>query len=149
MYLKKFILPTCMEEEILCEKAAENGGYIDNAYPCGIFQKKELSEIYFDKITIFYGGNGSGKSTLLNLISEKLLLNRIAPFNSSETFIPYLENCSYSMATDEEGFDLRVPNGSRIITSDDIFDYMLTVRTNNNEIKIGRASCRERVLFLV
>ena len=28
----------------------------------------------------------------------------------------------------------RVPNGSRIITSDDIFDYMLTVRTNNEEI---------------
>ena len=28
----------------------------------------------------------------------------------------------------------RIPDGSRIITSDDIFDYMLTVRTNNTEI---------------
>lgn len=88
----------------------------------------------FSKITILYGGNGSGKSTLLNLIANKLELNRIAPFNSSEIFSLYVEHCQYELGYDDEGFKHRIPNGSRIITSDDIFDYMLTVRTNNEEI---------------
>ncbi len=116
---------------------AENGGvlgYIDNIYPCGLFTKKELSRIDFEPLTILYGGNGSGKSTLLNLIAQKLELNRIAPFNSSEVFDIYRDVCTYEMGNDDEGFKLRVPNGSRIITSDDVFDYMLTVRTNNSEI---------------
>jgi predicted ATPase len=109
-------------------------GYLDNIYPCGIFSKNRLSELNFSKITILYGGNGSGKSTLLNLIANKLELNRIAPFNSSELFGIYVEHCKYELGYDDEGFKYRVPNGSRIITSDDIFDYMLTVRTNNDEI---------------
>lgn len=115
----------------------ENGGvfgYIDNTYPCGLFSKKELSRIDFEPLTILYGGNGSGKSTLLNLIAQKLELNRIAPFNSSEVFDQYRDACKYEMGFDDEGFKLRIPNGSRIITSDDVFDYMLTVRTNNSEI---------------
>jgi predicted ATPase len=123
----------------------ENGGlygYIDNPYPCGIFRPKGLGEIDFATVTIFYGGNGSGKSTLLNLISSKLELNRIAPFNSSETFDLYLKNCNYRMGFDDEGFQHRIPNGSRIITSDDVFDYMLTVRTNNNEISENKEEAR-------
>ena len=39
------------------------------------------------------------------------------------------------MDFDDEGFRYKVPNGSRIITSDDVFDYMLAVRTNNAEIE--------------
>lgn len=131
---------------MLSERAAHNGGqygYIDNPYPCGLFSKKELSEIYFSKTTIFYGGNGSGKSTLLNLIAQKLELNRIAPFNSSEMFSMYVDACEYELGYDDEGFRYRIPNGSRIITSDDIFDYMLTVRTNNNEISENKEAARE------
>ncbi|MBQ9972156.1 MAG: AAA family ATPase, partial [Firmicutes bacterium] len=45
-------------------------GYIDNQYPCGIFPEKNLREISFGRITIFYGGNGSGKSTLLNFFKR-------------------------------------------------------------------------------
>lgn len=100
----------------------------------GLFSAKGLREINFDKVTIFYGGNGSGKSTLLNLIACKLDLNRIAPFNSSELFSVYSYECEYEKGYDEEGFRYRIPNGSRIITSDDVFDYMLTVRTNNMDI---------------
>jgi predicted ATPase len=102
-----------------------------------------LFEIGFKKITILYGGNGSGKSTLLNLIAEKLKLNRIAPYNSSEMFASYVENCEYSLGYDDEGFEHRIPNGSRIITSDDIFDYMLTVRTNNNEIIENKETAKD------
>ena len=139
MYLRSFTLPVSLEDELIKQRMEENGGehfgYIDNIYPCGLFGPKQLFEIDFRNITIFYGGNGSGKSTLLNLIAASLQLNRVAPFNSSELFDVYAKSCSYSMDVDDEGFMQRIPNGSRIITSDDIFDYMLTVRTNNAEIE--------------
>jgi predicted ATPase len=137
MYLDKFILPIDEETSLIEQRMEHNGGrfgYIDNTYPCGIFSKNRFSELSFSKITILYGGNGSGKSTLLNLIANKLELNRIAPFNSSELFGLYVEHCKFELGFDDEGFKCRIPNGSRIITSDDIFDYMLTVRTNNDEI---------------
>ena len=58
-------------------------------------------------------------------------------------FDQYRDACKYEMGYDEEGFKLRVPNGSRIITSDDIFDYMLTVRTNNSEVFENIEQARE------
>lgn len=137
MYLDTFTLPIDYEEPMIQKQCERNGGiygYIDNTYPCRMFGNRELYEISFKNVTIFYGGNGSGKSTLLNLIAQKLELNRIAPFNSSELFDEYVKNCEYSLGYDEEGFKHKIPDGSRIITSDDIFDYMLTIRTNNDEI---------------
>lgn len=100
MYLGSFTLPIDMEDDLLADRAAENGGaygYVDNPYPCGLFAEKDLFKIEFKKITIFYGGNGSGKSTLLNLIAEKLKLNRIAPYNSSEMFASYVGNCELEL----------------------------------------------------
>ena len=149
MYVETFTLPIDKEMALLRKRAEHNGGkagYIDNSYPCGLFSRKEFSEIYFRNITIFYGGNGSGKSTLLNLIAEKLKLNRIAPYNSGEMFAAYANKCTYTMGYDDEGFLHRVPNGSRIITSDDIFDYMLTVRTNNSEIREQKEVARKDYL---
>ncbi|MBQ9700231.1 MAG: AAA family ATPase [Lachnospiraceae bacterium] len=137
MYLERFVLPIDKEDDLILKRMAHNGGmygYIDNIYPCKLFSKKLLSEVNFDRITIFYGGNGSGKSTLLNLIASKLELNRIAPYNSSELYDAYVYNCKYETGYDEEGLKYKIPNGSRIITSDDVFDYMLTVRTNNTDI---------------
>ena len=86
-------------------------------YPCRLFSEKQLYEINFENITILYGGNGSGKSTLLNLIANKLELKRIAPFNSSELFAEYTQKCKYEMAFDEEGFKHKIPDKSRIITT--------------------------------
>lgn len=140
MFVDSFVLPDeYTEEKLIEERMAYNGndkkfGYIDNIYPCNIFNKKGLSYLLFDKVTILYGGNGSGKSTLLNVISSKLNLKRISPFNSSELFSAYTHECGYEMAYDDEGFLHKIPDGSRIITSDDVFDYMLAVRTNNVEI---------------
>ena len=148
MYLESFTLPLEREGDLIQKRMADNIstdpqkwgtvatlGYIDNEYPCGIFGPKGLPEIWFRKATIFYGGNGSGKSTLLNLIAAKLGLERIAPFNSSELFDAYAAACGYTASEDDEGFPQRIPDGSRIITSDDIFDYMLAVRANNAEIE--------------
>lgn len=137
MYIDTFKLPVEEEEAMVALRIKKNGGYIDNAYPCGIFTECGLSELSFAPVTILYGGNGSGKSTLLNLIAAKLKLNRIAPFNSSELFDEYAGKCEYTLGYDDEGFEHRIPDGSRIITSDDIFDYMLTARTNNEELADG------------
>ncbi len=144
MYLETFYLPIDREEEMIEKKLKEKRGFLDDLYPCGIFDKNEFREINFSAITIFYGGNGSGKSTLLNLIAQKLVLNRIAPFNSGEFFNDYIAACSYALGYDDEGFRLRIPNGSRIITSDDIFDYMLAVRSNNEDIGEHAEDAKEK-----
>ena len=138
-YVDRFLLPNKdTEEKLIKERMAYNGGdfgYIDNIYPCGIFTEKELSELDFENITILYGGNGSGKSTLLNLIANKLEVKRIAPFNSSEIFDAYVNECKICMAEDDEGYEYKcVPHNSRIISSDDIFDYMILARENNRQI---------------
>lgn len=99
MYLDTFTLPIDFEEPMIQKQCERNGGiygYIDNTYPCRMFENRELYEISFKNVTIFYGGNGSGKSTLLNLIAQKLELNRIAPFNSSELFDEYVKRLSVS-----------------------------------------------------
>jgi len=148
MYLTRFILPSEADEErFISEKMVENGGkdfgYVDNLYPCRIFPEKQLEQIDFGKVTILYGSNGSGKSTLLNLIAARLELNRVAPHNSGELFDRYAAACEYEMGYDDEGFRYRIPNGSRIITSDDVFDYMLAMRTANEEISEKIAEERE------
>ena len=81
----------------------------------------------FDAVTIFYGGNGSGKSTALNLIAEKLHLARESSYNHSALFDDYVDRCDASVLH-------RLPSGSRIITSDDVFDYMFGVRNFNEGV---------------
>jgi len=141
MFIESFSLPGNREFSIR-EKVRSDlygaSGDLDNDYPCGIFSKIGLETIRFNDITIFYGGNGSGKSTLLNIISTRLALNRISPHNSSPVFDAYCKGCKYSMSNDDEGFVHRIPDGSRIITSDDVFDYMLAMRSNNEQIDEDR-----------
>ena len=137
VYLSSFSLPVDLEYDMIRARMCENGGafgYIDNPYPCGMFGEMGLYSLRFSRITVFYGGNGSGKSTLLNLIAQKLGLKRISPHNSGELFDTYAKNCGFTLGTDDEGEPYPIPDGSRIITSDDVFDYMLAVRTNNAEI---------------
>ena len=104
--------------------------YTDNVYPFKIFPPKMLEHINFEQITIFYGGNGSGKSTLLNIIAEKLSLLRSAPFNKTPFYEDYLSFCRYKMHLGEKN----APRGSRIIASDDVFDYLLDIRAINEGI---------------
>ena len=129
MYLAHFYLPED-EQDIYWQRYLTKKP-IENDYPFGIFPQKDFSGLHFGKITVLYGSNGCGKSTLLNLISQKLKLQRAAPFNSSDMFDIYAQNCSFEMGADDDGNPLSIPENSRIITSDDIFDYMLSARTNN------------------
>ncbi len=101
----------------------------ENVYPFNIFPKKQLSRIDFEPITLFYGGNGSGKSTLLNIIAQKLEIEHSSPFNDTAYMPDYLGFCSFSLT-----FGKCVPRGSKIITSDDVFDFLLDIRTINEGI---------------
>ncbi|MCQ2542452.1 MAG: AAA family ATPase [Lachnospiraceae bacterium] len=99
----------------------------DSWYPFGILTKHGLRQLDFEPVTILYGGNGSGKSTALNVICEKLGLDRDTLFNRSNFYEDYLKYCSFESALD-------IPRISRIITSDDVFDFMLNLRCINNGI---------------
>lgn len=135
-YIEKFKLPSIeVEENLVTNRIMQNGGFLDNAYPCNIFTYKFLTEIDFETITILYGGNGSGKSTLLNLIAKKLNLKRISNYNTSELFDDFVDQCKILMAEDEEEYFYKsIPCNSRLIASDDIFDYMISARENNQNI---------------
>ena len=101
--------------------------YDQTIYPYGILPKVGLNEIVFRPVTILYGGNGSGKSTALNVIAEKLRLYRTSAYNRSRFFESFVDQCR---VTQEE----TIPKGSRIITSDDVFDMMLDIRSLNEGI---------------
>ena len=103
----------------------------NGVYPFKIFPEKGLKEIEFHPITIFYGGNGSGKTTLLNIIAEKLQIRRNSLFSSSAFFDDYVKHC--------EICGKHVPEESRILTSDDVFDYLIKARAKNNSIDVRRA----------
>ena len=125
-YLDSITLPTRLDEDGFClsyPKELEMACYNhENVYPFRLFPEKELTHLSFSPITCFYGGNGSGKSTLLNIIAEKLSLSRTAPFNYTPFFEPYLDFVNYRLTHG------RIPKESRIITSDDVFEFLLDVR---------------------
>ncbi len=136
VYLKEFSLLTRQQEEsyfISYDSKAWLNCYV-SSYPFGVFRYREVPAFEFEPITIFYGGNGSGKSTLLNAIAEKLKVARGAVFNSSDFFPDYVQRCHYRCAPGK-----RIPKESKIITSDDVFDYMLDLRCINEGIDTQRA----------
>ena len=131
-YLESFKLPTEKDELnfVFEDQRLDMTCYnLNNAYPFHIFPKKEFSRISFAPITIFYGGNGSGKSTVLNVIAEKLGIARMAPFNRTPFFERYLKDCDYRLTNGRS-----LPSDSRIVTSDDVFDFLLDVRMMNQGI---------------
>lgn len=99
----------------------------DSVYPFQILSKHHLQMLDFEPVTILYGGNGSGKSTALNVIAEKLGLTRDTLYNRSNFFEDYTRMCSFEA-------EQRIPRHSRIITSDDVFDFMLNLRSLNEGI---------------
>lgn len=103
----------------------------DSFYPFQVLSKHALTGFTFEPITILYGGNGSGKSTALNVMAEKLRLERDTLYNRSSFFGDYVDLCSYDVEED-------IPRHSRIITSDDVFDYMLNLRSINEGIDAKR-----------
>lgn len=125
IYLNTFIFPDeNIEFDFIIE---EKRTCYDSFYPFKILSKNRFERIDFEPITILYGGNGSGKSTALNVIAEKTGVNRDSIYNKSNFYSDYVNLCK--MYIEDE-----IPENSRIITSDDVFDYMLNVRNINQGI---------------
>ena len=104
-------------------------------YPFEIFPLKGLEKLYFKTpITILYGTNGSGKTTALNIIAEKLGISRDALYNKATFFDAYVSLCTYSIENELTG----IPSNSRMIASDDVFNYMLNLRSINQKIDLRR-----------
>ncbi len=99
----------------------------DSFYPFQVLTKVGFTQIDFEPVTILYGGNGCGKTTVLNVIAEKLGVSRQAPYNRSNFFPDYVKLCDYETAG-------KIPKESCIVTSDDVFDYMLDMRALNEGI---------------
>lgn len=137
VYLKSFTFPIAdMEYDFIL--SIKRTCY-DSYYPFRILSNHDLHRLDFDPITILYGGNGSGKSTALNVIAEKIGISRDSVYNKSNFFPDYVNLCN--MNIDEE-----IPKDSRIITSDDVFDYMLNIRNLNEGINLKRDEIFEEYL---
>lgn len=111
----------------------------DSFYPFKILYKNQFERVDFDRITILYGGNGSGKSTALNIIAEKIKVHRDSIYNKSNFYSRYVDMCEVNIEND-------IPEKSRIITSDDVFDYMLNIRNINEGIDNKREKLFEEYL---
>lgn len=103
----------------------------DFIYPFKILSARYFERIEFEPITILYGGNGSGKSTALNVIADKTKIQRDSVYNKSTFYPDYVKMC-------EMPSDSYIPENSRIITSDDVFDYMLNIRSVNDGLELKR-----------
>jgi predicted ATPase len=137
IYLNTFIFPNENVEFdfIIGEKRT----CYDSFYPFKILSKNRFERIDFEPITILYGGNGSGKSTALNVIAEKTQVNRDSIYSKSNFYSDYINLCE--MHLEDE-----IPENSRIITSDDVFDYMLNIRNINEGIDQKRDELFEEYL---
>ena len=107
----------------------------NSIYPFKVFLNNDLKKIELAPITIFYGSNGSGKTTLLNIIAEKARVRRHSPFNGGAFFDDYVHGCRLSGRS--------VPEKSEILTSDDVFDYLLDVRCLNEDLDARREALFE------
>lgn len=125
IYLKKVELLDEEKENIALER--DRRLIYNNCYPLGLFANKEFKNIDFDNITIFYGGNGSGKTTLINLISAKLKSTMKSRLNKGAYFDIYVDMMKVEMS-------FEMPLEIKTISSDDVFDSLLDIRSINSGV---------------
>ena len=133
LFVKKLQLPP-EDQEIRFVLGQKRTCY-NGVYPFKIFPQKELSSLTFAPVTILYGGNGSGKTTLLNILAEALQLTRHSPFSGGAFFGDYVKLCKADFSV--------IPLHSQILTSDDVSDYLLNLRTLNDGIRQRREELLE------
>jgi len=137
IYLNNFTFPSKDKEMdyILGTPDAFYSAY----YPFKVLSSRGLERFDFEAITILHGGNGSGKSTALNVIAEKLQLKRDSAYNKTRLYPDYVKMCKAGEAEN-------TPETGRIITSDDVFDYMLNIRNLNEGIDLKREDVNREYL---
>ena len=67
----------------------------------------------------------------MNVIAEKTEVKRDSIYNKSNFYPDYINMCELPIIAN-------IPENSRIITSDDVFDYMLNIRSLNEGIDFKR-----------
>ena len=127
IYLRRFAVPSLTSRELFVNDIKRR--CYNTVYPFNVFELQELPEFTFEPVTIFCGGNGCGKSTLLNVIAEKIGIAHGTPHNRSSFFEDYLGMCRAETAGDYGAL-----RSGRIITSDDVFDYLLNIRSLNEGV---------------
>ncbi|MCI9338036.1 MAG: AAA family ATPase [Lachnospiraceae bacterium] len=137
IYLSHFTFPD-IEQEYGFLMGIKRTCY-DTFYPFQVLSKHGLRMLDFEPVTILYGGNGSGKTTALNVVAQKVGIARESVYNRSNFFEDYLKMCDFE--TREP-----VPANSRIITSDDVFDFVLNLRCLNDGISSRREELFEEYL---
>ena len=137
VYLNNFTFPNEDMESKFFEEVQRT--CYDSFYPFKILSVCSLERIDFEPVTILYGGNGSGKSTALNVIAEKIGISRDSIFNKSSFYSDYVNMCKMNI-------QMEIPKNSRIITSEDVFDYMLNIRNLNDGIDKKRDKLFEEYL---
>lgn len=143
MYLKSFTIPSLDQQDTFL--AGLKRTCYNDFYPFRIFDHDQPQQIYFAPVTMLYGNNGSGKTTLLNLIAETLKIKRGTVYNRSSFFSDYVDLCGYAL-TPSCGSVL--PEGSQIMTSDDVFDYLINLRQLNEGIDQERDALLEEHVVL-
>lgn len=127
IYLKDFyLLDENSEWNIIVNK--EKRRIHNNLYPLKIFPDKQLTEISFSDITIFYGNNGSGKTTLLNIIASKIDAKRRVDLDLGKYFELYVKECDYDFSRLNDCDEIK------LISSDDVFDYLLDIQAINSNV---------------
>ena len=139
IYLSSFTFPDADQEFDFRHDRVKRKCY-DTVYPFHVLSARHLQRLDFEPLTILYGGNGSGKTTAINVMAEKLGLQRDTLYNRSNFFEDYTDMCSYSARGD-------IPEGSRVITSDDVFEFMLNLRALNEGIDRHRDELLEQYLI--
>lgn len=129
IYLSEFVFPDYDAEYRV--RLDEKRTCFNTIYPFFVLSSRGLERLDFAPVTLLYGGNGSGKTTALNVIAEALSLKRDAPFNRSSFFDDYVKLCSFRTLAP-------LPEESRAVSSDDVFDYMLSLRAVNEGIDVKR-----------
>ena len=129
IYLSEFVFPGYDEE--YRARLDEKRTCFNTMYPFFVLSSRGLERLNFAPVTLLYGGNGSGKTTALNVIAEALSLRRDAPFNRSSFFDDYVKLCRFRTLGP-------LPEESRAVSSDDVFDYMLSLRAVNEGIDAKR-----------
>lgn len=149
IYLEQFKFPDEYEEEKWLGPDPETGkpnydalGYYADVYPFRQTTSMGLLSIDFEPITILSGGNGTGKSTVLNIIARKLCADRLSLYNTSHQFEDFVNLCQYKSSETLAGEEILgghrskqkydISTITKVITSDDIFNWMQEHRLSND-----------------
>lgn len=140
VYLSNFKFPSeAIEYDVILN---EKRKCYNTFYPFQVLSKHEFERIDFETVTILYGGNGSGKSTALNIIAEKIGAMRNAAYNKTAFYERYLDLCHEEFQSGEIAKEIKV------LTSDDVFEVMLSKRKVNESIDEERKSLFEDYIKL-